>query len=345
MRIKTYIAQDMPQALDLIREEMGDDAIIVSSETRHDGMVKVIAALEPVATGSDDDFKDLAPAVPCNDPQVQAAIGAALTEHGVPDALTRQFVTGAASHGDLQPEMAMAALCEARLRFGGAPFRPSLRPIVLVGPPGAGKTTTAAKLAAHALMSGAGVDLMAADNAKTGALEQLAGLAKHMGLAVETAENSAALAAGWRVRRGAHETAGRTVLAIVDTTGANPFEPDDMARTAALIAGVRGHGVLVLPAGGDPLEAADTALAFAEIGATHLIVSRVDAARRLGSLVTAAAVRGSGSQLKLSGVGISPRIGNGLRPVTPVSLARLLMTRSDGSAKHQWNDGSQEQCA
>ncbi|MGF1626138.1 MAG: hypothetical protein ACFCVH_14745 [Alphaproteobacteria bacterium] len=345
MRIKTYIAQDMPQALGLIREEMGDDAIIVSSESRRDGMVKVIAACEPPAPGYDDeeDFETL-PTAPAG-PSVEEVIGTALAGHGVPEALARQFVAGAAAHRDLQPEMAMAALFETRLRFGGAPFRPSLRPIVLVGPPGAGKTTTAAKLAAHAMMGGVAVDLMAADTVKTGALAQLAGLAKHMGLAVESAENSATLAAGWRTRRAAHEAAGRTVLAIVDTAGANPFEPDDMARAAALIAGVRGHGVLVLPAGGDPLEAADTALAFAEIGATHLIISRVDAARRLGSLVTAAAVRGNGGHLKLSGVGISPRLGNGLRPVTPASLARLLMTKSGGSAEHRWNDGSEEQCA
>lgn len=352
MRIKTYIAQDMPQALALIREEMGDDAIIVSSDSRRDGSVKVIAAWEqpPSAPPDDEDtFQPFAP-VPAAPPAapapgVQRAIVAAFAEHGVPDDLARRLAAAAEPHRDLVPEMALAALCEARLRFGGAPFRPSLRPIVLVGPPGAGKTTTAAKLAAHALMGGATVDLMAADMVKTGALEQISGLAGRMGLSVETADSPAALASGWRLRRGAHEAAGRTVLAIVDTTGANPFDPEDMQRTAALVAGMRGHGVLVLPAGGDPLEAADTALAFAGAGASHLIVSRVDAARRLGSLLTAAAVRGEAGQLKLAGVGVGPHIANGLRPVTPVSLARLLMAPTEPGATHTWNDGSEEQCA
>jgi flagellar biosynthesis protein FlhF len=352
MRIKTYIAQHMPQALAMVREEMGADAIIVSSETRRDGTVKVIAALEPEppAPGPEaaaEDFEPFEPfAAPASaGPGAQQAIAEALAGHGVPEELARRLVAAAEPHRDLAPERALAAVCEARLRFGGAPFRPSLRPIVLVGPPGAGKTTTCAKLAAQALLSGLTVDLMGADMAKTGALDQLAGLAKRMGLTVETADSEAALASAWRLRRRAHETAGRSVLAIVDTTGANPFDPEEMERTAAVIAGMRGHGVLVLPAGGDPLEAADTALAFAGIGATHLIVTRVDAARRLGSLVTAAAVRGAEGPLKLAGVGISPRIGNGLRPLNPVSLARLLLAPAEAGSAYRWNDGSEEQCA
>lgn len=345
MRIKTYIADDMPEALAMIRAELGDDAIIVSTETRQDRTIKVIAACETQETAASDRPVIESAKPPDRGAPVDQAIAAALAAHGAPEMLVRQFAAGAQDHQDLTPEMALAALCRERLLFGGAPFRPSLRPIVLVGPPGAGKTTTAAKLAAHAMVNGAAVDLMGADGIKTGATEQLAGLAKHMHLNIETADNSAALTAGWRARRARHEAAGRDVLAIVDTTGANPFDQDDLDRTATLIAGVRGHGVLVLPAGGDPLEAADTAIAFAEAGVTHLIVTRIDAARRLGGMLAAAAVRSNNLQLKLAGVGIAPRIGNGLRPVTPVSLARLLVTRTQDGSQHMWNDGTQEECA
>ena len=64
--------------------------------------------------------------------------------------------------------------------------------VLLAGLQGAGKTTTAAKLAALALLGGAAVDLMAADTVKTGAVEQLAGLARHMGLTVETVSRTLA---------------------------------------------------------------------------------------------------------------------------------------------------------
>ena len=346
MRIRTYIAGDVPEALALIREEMGDDAIIVSTETRSDGRCRVVAACEePGADRAEDVLLEPFNEEPEAVADTEDAIEAAMREHGVPDALARHFVDAATGNQELTPEMAMAAACEDRLQFGGAPFRPSLRPIVLVGPPGAGKTTTAAKLAAHALVNGIAVDLMAADMIKTGALEQLKGLAERMKVQVHSADNSAALASGWRSRRATHEAAGRPVLAIVDTTGANPFDDEELARAGALIAGLRGHGVLVLPAGGDPLEAADTARAFAEAGATHLIVTRVDAARRLGGLLTAAAVRSNGTQLKLSGVGISPQIGNGLRPVSPLVMARLLMTQTERAPQYQWHDFSQEECA
>ncbi|MEZ5669290.1 MAG: zeta toxin family protein, partial [Alphaproteobacteria bacterium] len=279
------------------------------------------------------------------DSSVRTGVADALAGHGVPDPLVRWLAEAAGSLSDLPAELALAAALEDRLQFGGAPFRPSLRPIVLVGPPGAGKTTTAAKLAAQAVVNGAAVDLMAADTVKTGAVEQLAGLARHMQLTVETGDNLAALAAGWRQRRAAHEAAGRPVQAIVDTTGANPYDPEDLARIGALIAGVRGHGVLVLGAGGDPLEQADIACAFAEAGATHLIVTRVDAARRLGGLLTAAAARADGRSLKFCGVGISPRIGNGLRPITPVSLAKLLLDPFEAGSVQDWSSLSQEECA
>jgi flagellar biosynthesis protein FlhF len=79
---------------------------------------------------------------------------------------------------------------------------------------------------------------------------------------------------------------------------------------------------LVLPAGGDSAEAADAALAFAEAGASCLIPTRLDAARRFGGPISAAHVSG----MSFLAAGVSRHIGGGLVAVNPVSLARLLST-------------------
>jgi hypothetical protein len=78
---------------------------------------------------------------------------------------------------------------------------------------------------------------------------------------------------------------------------------------------------LVLPAGLDPAEAADLAVAFAEAGASLLIVTRLDLARRLGGVVAAAAA----ARLPLTEAGIGPGAADGLVRLTPAFLATRLM--------------------
>jgi flagellar biosynthesis protein FlhF len=79
--------------------------------------------------------------------------------------------------------------------------------------------------------------------------------------------------------------------------------------------------VLVLPAGLDPAEAADLAVAYAEAGASLLIVTRLDLARRLGSVVAAAGA----ARLVLTEAGIGPGAADGLVQLTPALLAGRLM--------------------
>lgn len=85
--------------------------------------------------------------------------------------------------------------------------------------------------------------------------------------------------------------------------------------------------VLVLAAGGDAMEAADIAASFAAIGVGRLVVTRLDMARRLGSLLAAA----DAARLTFCDVSATPHIADGLSPINPVSLARLIMPHTAGS--------------
>ncbi|MEE9196030.1 MAG: GTP-binding protein, partial [Alphaproteobacteria bacterium] len=79
--------------------------------------------------------------------------------------------------------------------------------------------------------------------------------------------------------------------------------------------------VLIMAAGIDPLEAADMAQIFGSLGARRLHVTRVDAARRLGSVLAAADVR----SMSLCEISVTAFIANGLSPINPTSLSRLLL--------------------
>ena len=59
--------------------------------------------------------------------------------------------------------------------------------------------------------------------------------------------------------------------------------------------------VAVLPAGGDALETADIAAAFASLGATRMIATRLDIARRYGGLLAAAS-----QPLAFAAAGVAP---------------------------------------
>jgi flagellar biosynthesis protein FlhF len=85
----------------------------------------------------------------------------------------------------------------------------------------------------------------------------------------------------------------------------------------------RGAPVLVLPAGLDAEESAETARAFHLLGCRHLLPTRLDAARRLGGVLAAAA-----ADLALTEAGIGQEVADGLAPITPAWLAQRLEGRA-----------------
>jgi flagellar biosynthesis protein FlhF len=182
-----------------------------------------------------------------------------------------------------------------------------------MGPPGAGKTVTAAKLAARARLARRSVAMITTDTLRTGAVEQFSGYAGLLGIDPQVADNAQELQDSLIAAQG-------SALTLIDTTGVNPFDDGDMARLGDFVAATGAEPLLVLPAGMDVDEAADMARAFAGLGATRLLATRLDTARRLGGLLTAA----DAANLRLCDVGIGPHLADGLSPLNPLALARLL---------------------
>ena len=82
-------------------------------------------------------------------------------------------------------------------------------------------------------------------------------------------------------------------------------------------------------AGLDPLESQDIGAAFMAGGASLLIATKTDIARRLGGLLAAA-----GAGLALTEAGIGPGAADGLTGLTPAWLAdRLLHRRAPGDTQ------------
>jgi len=303
MRLRTFSAASMSEAMALVRAQLGGDAIIVSTEDGDDGLMRVTAAVEPAEL----------PAAG-NEPDVIDALSEALAEHGVAPALVEKILGAALPFETEDPLLALSGAFTSVFRF--APLDAKERPLLMVGPPGAGKTVSIAKLAARAVMAGKPVRLVTADIVRAGGIEQLEAFARVLRLPLQRAESAARLAPL------ARQSAPQELL-LIDTPGINPYSAGDHRELTLLIEASGGEPVLVLPAGGDSFDSIEMARIFRDLGASRMIVTRLDMVRRLGSVIAAA----DALNLAFAEAGISADIASGLAPIDPVVLARFLLPR------------------
>lgn len=287
MRLKIFRAATVAAAMTQVRAELGADALILATR-RVGGGVEMTAALEPTA---------VVPELPPPDPaQLEA-----LRWHGVPAPLAASL-----AEGPLEQMLA------AKLHFAAIDFSPGAPPLLLAGPPGAGKTLTTARLATRLVLQGALPMVISADGDRAGAAEQLAAFTRLLGLMLIVAPDALTLARALARRQDG-------VPVLIDTAGIDPFAPGAQAAVAGLVAAAGATSAVVLPAGLDPNEASDAAAAFAAAGAKLLVSTRLDIARRVGSVLAASA-----AGLAMTEAGTGPGAADGLQPLTPAFLAGRL---------------------
>ena len=309
MRLKSFTANSLPEAMGRVREALGPDAVILSTQPSDDGKgVRVTAALE------DSPLESLAFDTPEGAAVSIDEIGEALAYHRVPPGLFDRLVGASAALPAENEILALGGALDNEFDFAALPEGPTPRPLMLIGPPGAGKTATAAKLCARVRLAGGQASLITMDTVKSGGMAQVTVFAEALGARLESAPDVDALAA-------LAEACPKDRFVVIDTVGANPFDGRDMGRLARAARAAGADPIAVLPAGSDAADCAEAAVAFAEVGAARLIVTKIDTARRFGGFLSAAQAGG----LALMAAGASPHISDGLLPFNPVSLARLLL--------------------
>lgn len=288
MRLRLFRAPTMTDAMAQLRAALGPDAVILSSR-RTAGGVEVTAALESAE-----------PVLILPDAPLASAAPDPLGWHNLPPELAGRL-RGGSLHDRLGEALPFAALPDGD------------RPLLLVGPPGAGKTATCAKLATRAVLAGGAPLVITTDGERAGAVEQLAAFTRVLGVTLAVAAT-----AGTLLKALSRRASGQGVL--IDSAGLDPFAADQAAALQEFVMVADAAVVLVLPAGLDAGEAGDLASAFREQGAQHLLPTRCDIARRLGGVLAAAA---AGPALTEAGTG--PGAADGLTPITPAWLAARLL--------------------
>ncbi len=329
MRLKSFYADTMKEAMQLVKETLGEDAVIIGTREEKGGGVRLTAAIEqqldvyddlPEPMNLEEDEGDAEDWLHEDGNDEEDVIVEHLTDvllrHGVPEDVMDHIISCATVVGAGDPKTAMIAALEHIFGYRPLPLKAYKKPIMLIGPPGAGKTLATAKLAARNVMNGLKVVVITTDTVRAGGVEQLESFTKILKAPLLEAETREELKVALL------EAENYNVDQIlIDTAGMNPFDPDDMKRTAKMLAIGNIEPVLVMPAGGDAAESGEVARIFATLGAKWMLPSRLDIARRLGGLLEAAHQGG----LSFADASHSPKVADGLLPITPERLTNLLM--------------------
>ncbi len=327
MRMKMFAAESLDAAKAMIFAELGPDAVILS-ECEVDGGVEVRAACDRTGTAAALDTpiylreaRTAAHGRGLENP-MHSRVRDALLWHGAPARFAERVANEGAGREPgafATPEDAIAEGLARLVTFDPLPARLD-HDILLVGPPGHGRTATAAKLTRRAAIARAEIVPLAADLDGAAGGEQLAAYLELERRQIRVAETPDALFAALRALR----SEGRRC--VIDLPAINPFEGEDLASLGDLVAAIRAEPILVISAEGHPEDLAEAARAFQRAGLRRAILTKLDVVRRRGGAISALTSAG----LAFSHLAITPFIGGGLVPASPSRLASLLMEDARG---------------
>ena len=334
MRLKTIHAEDMQRAMDQVRYEYGDDVVIIA--TNRNPLGKGVSIT--IAQEDDDDVEAFNEAFDAPAPaSTQQKTRAPAPHNAIPDYFIRDIEIILEQNGASNESIDAIARearylpkpkddSEASIRAVltetlGRTFRfqplalmdPGLR-IMLIGPPGVGKTLTAAKIVSRIAKAGKSVHVITTDCKRPGGVEQLAGITDILGVELQVAESRAEMKAMLADIPGD----GR---AVIDSAGANPYDFHELKELAEFAGLLEIEPVLVYAAGSDPVEASEISQAFSFLGVERMLVTRTDVARRYGSLLAAA----HAANLAFSHLTGTEKVLGEFQDMTPELLCELLM--------------------
>ena len=346
MKMKQIQAANIREAMLLARAELGDDAVMINDKKAAGGGVIVTFAIEefeePIINDlPETDFGMVLPFAP-EIPKPATAktevihpalalIGEALDYHGVPEFL-RDRLSLHVSSMRLTPdhvldtaEQALASALTTHLSFQpiATAGTPPTRAMMLIGPHGAGKTSTLAKIATELTLHKQPVVLVSTDTERMGAADTLHTLAGLLKCEAIVSDKRAHL------KEVVTRLQGKAWV-LIDSTGANIYEFKQLKALGEL-ASLQGiEPILTCAAGMDSAEAQEMAAIFNFLNIDRMLITRLDATRRLRSVFAALTTGG----YALSNFTSSALPTEACQPLSAAALARLMLRQARERMTH-----------
>jgi flagellar biosynthesis protein FlhF len=341
MHVKRVFRPTVREALAAAREELGPGALVLSTELvpapgwrgwMGQRIVRLTAAAErgesePLVTPADLSAERPVVTTDRHVPErvssrldagvmdhlragVMARLVAAGMDRALAEAVTARL-TDAECRGASDRVLRRALTAELEPLAGGDD--PYERCEVFVGPPGVGKTTTVAKIAAQErLVHNRALNLVSADAFKAGAIEQLQSYAEIMAVPFRVARTPAELD---------HALSAARNPVLLDTAGRAPSEDGvpNLIRVLEQKRRVRTH--LVLAADTSSATAGKLIDRYAPFKPSRVVITKLDEAESVMPVMTAVRERG----LPVSFLTAGQRVAEELWRATPASLAAVLL--------------------
>ena len=317
MKIKNITASTMPEALSRIKSELGDDAVILSSETIA-GQLHLTVALDETTDfdfAEDESIKEIDTKAYFDETSLREA----LEYHGVLD-LVQYHILSSCREVNRQYNRAddlfvMQKALQKNFRFKS--LFSEMTPVkIFMGTPGSGKSTAIAKIATQAKLKGIKTTIISTDNTRAGANKQLEAFADILAVDFSFYKEAREL---FRHIKNHGEEYG---CILIDTPGINPFVKAELDKVYPFVDSLKCDKVLTFEAGINVYEAVEAAEIFAELGATSILPTRLDLTRRIGSILSIADC----CNMAISGASVSASIAKGLAELDSASLAKLVLS-------------------
>ena len=321
MHLKRFRSNSVRDALRAVRDELGPDALVLSTAmVQARGWRGLMGAREvEITAATDREMSAARPDVsaerqPSPMDNITAQLVATGMDRAIADEVAQSIPQG--NRRGTSPARLRDALA-GRLAKLAAPASNFARAEVFVGPPGAGKTTTIAKIAAQErARGGPRLGFIAADGFRIGAVEQLQTYADILDAPFRVARTPEELEAALAGKQRAPvlvDTAGRS---LTDRASRELFDVVGRAD------GVRTH--LVLPASTSASAARRIFDGYADAKPSRLVLTKLDESESLSPLVSLL----HEWQLPISYVGTGQRVPEDLNRATPELLAASVLGES-----------------
>jgi flagellar biosynthesis protein FlhF len=324
----------MPEALAQVKRELGDQAVILGTRScpgkgigalTGRSRVEITAAPPAAAAFSPPQVRAAGPAAgPAALPAYVYPYYRKLVENEVAEQLALRLArqvgaqVGASGVADARvvQEALRHAIAEMIPVTGGLGLKPGVaRRVALVGPAGAGKTTTLAKLAAHfGLRLKKRVAIISLDTQGLGSNEHMRRYAEIIGVEMHAAQTVVGVKRVLRGMEGAD-------LVLIDTHGVCAGDREHFGRLAAMLRATRADEVhLVLPASMIPSVQARMAQRFGPLGVSGVVLTHLDEAVGLGVVLNGIEKLEWG----LSYVTDGETVPNNIQEACPKRMAQLI---------------------
>jgi flagellar biosynthesis protein FlhF len=311
MKIKKFKAKTFAGALELVKKELSEDAVILSTEEKKGfrPYVEVTAAVDYDQTVSEKTVKgqfvsrEIAP-----EGERPSYVSSGQGEIKTEIEKLRETIEGMRNSGyemtlppkkrllfnflrerSVREKFALSlcrraenmneihSLISSDVKVGS--FGTSGKAVMLIGPTGVGKTTTIAKLSGHAIKEGKRAAIISLDTYRIGAIEQMRIYAKIMGIPFTVIPNIRELRDSYP-----RLSEGRDIV-FIDTTGRNPMDGtyiSDIAEVCSTELPVELH--LLMSANSDDEFMTESYKFYSRLPIDCIAFTKVDEGVRFGSL-------------------------------------------------------------